>query len=139
MLNVLLCTLTSFIRLKEGCLLSHDISSGLTVTIPISTCPLPLTSMIYGADGWNLNQRTSGPVKAHLTPGIYFNAFKHVNSPRAGADNPLGTMLMSTESPYYFASFKTNSLKYDFKHILNDFIHACSPRAGTDNPLGRQF
>ena len=38
-------------------------------------------------------QRTSGPVNAHLTPGpgIYFNAFIHVSSPRAGADNPLGT------------------------------------------------
>ena len=55
-----------------------------------------------------VNQRTSGPVNAHLTPGpgIYFNAFIHVYSPRAGADNPLG-----------------------FKHILNDFIHVYSPRA----------
>ena len=37
------------------------------------------------------NQRTSGPVNAHLTPGpgIYFNAFIHVYGP--GADNPLGT------------------------------------------------
>ena len=41
----------------------------------------------------NFNQRTSGPVNAHLTPGpgIYFNAFIHVYSPRAGADNPLET------------------------------------------------
>ena len=31
------------------------------------------------------------------------------------------------------------SLKYDFKHILNDFIHVYSPRAGTDNPLGTKF
>ena len=48
-----------------------------------------------------INQRTSGPVNAHRTPGpgIYFNAFIHVYSPRAGADNPL----MSTESPYRFA------------------------------------
>ena len=51
------------------------------------------------------NQRTSGPVNAHLTPGpgIYFNVFIHVYSLRAGADNPLETMLMSTESPYHFA------------------------------------
>ena len=51
------------------------------------------------------NQRTSGPVNAHLTPspGIYFNAFIHVYSPRAGADTPWGQMLMSTESPYHFA------------------------------------
>ena len=40
-----------------------------------------------------INQRTSGPVNAHLTPGpgIYFNAFIYVYSTRAGADNPLGT------------------------------------------------
>ena len=53
-----------------------------------------------------MNQRTSGPVNAHLTPGpgIYFNAFIHVYSPRVGADNPLGTNVMSTESPYHFAN-----------------------------------
>ena len=36
---------------------------------------------------------TSGPVNPHLTPGpgIYFNAFIHIYSPRAGADNPFGT------------------------------------------------
>ena len=41
----------------------------------------------------NPNQRTSGPVNAHLIPGpgIYFNAFVHVYSPRAGADNPFET------------------------------------------------
>ena len=40
-----------------------------------------------------VNQRTSGPVNAHLTPGpgIYFNAFIHVYCPMAGTANPLGT------------------------------------------------
>ena len=40
-----------------------------------------------------INQSTSGPVNAYLTPGpgIYFNAFIRVYSPRAGAANPLGT------------------------------------------------
>ena len=49
----------------------------------------------------NHNQRTSGPVNAHLTPGpgIYFNAFIHVFSPRQGQTTPWGQMLMSTESP----------------------------------------
>ena len=93
-----------------------------------------------------LNQRTSGPVNAHLTPGpgIYFNAFIHVYSPRAGADNPLGTNVDVNRKPFslclFVASFKTISLKYDFKHILNDFIHVyCGPRAGTDNLLGTKF
>ena len=71
----------------------------------------------------NRNQRTSGPVNAHLTPGpgIYFNAFIYVYSPRAGADNPLGTNVDVNRKPISFcpfvASFKTISLKYDFKHI----------------------
>ena len=39
----------------------------------------------------------------------------------------------------FVESFKTISLKYDFKHIWNDFIHVYSHRAGTDNPLGTKF
>ena len=60
-----------------------------------------------------LNQRTSGPVKAHLTPGpgTYFNAFIHVYSPRARADNPLGTNVDVNRKPLslcpFVASFKT--------------------------------
>ena len=67
----------------------------------------------------NLNQRTSGPVNAHLTPGpgIYFNAFIHVYSPRAWADT-LGTNVDVNRKPLslcpFVASFKTISLKYDF-------------------------
>ena len=91
------------------------------------------------------NQRTSGLVNAHMTPvpQIYFNAFIHVYSPRAGADNPLGTNVDVNRKPLplcpFVASFKIISLKYDFKHILNDFIHVYSPRAGTDKPLGTKF
>ena len=68
------------------------------------------------------DQRSSGPVNAHLTPGpgIHFNAFIHV-------DNPLGTNVDVNRKPLSLcqcvASFKTISLKYDFKHILNDFTH----------------
>ena len=66
------------------------------------------------------NQRTSGPVNAHLTPGpgIYFNAFINVYSPRAGADNPLGTNVDVNRKPLslcpFVLSFKIISLKYDF-------------------------
>ena len=75
----------------------------------------------------NTNQRPSGSINAHLTPGpgMYFKAFIHVYSPRAGADNPLGTNIDVNRKPLSLcpsaASFKTISLKYDFKHILNDF------------------
>ena len=89
------------------------------------------------------NQRTSGPVNAHLTPGpgMYFNAFIYVYSPKAGADNPLGTNVDVNRKPLSLcpvvASFKTISLKYDFKHILNDFIHVYSPRAGQNFDVNR--
>ena len=69
------------------------------------------------------NQRTSGPVNAHLTPGpgIYFNAFIHVYSPGGGADNSFGTNVDVNRKPSslcpFVASFKTIFLKYDFKHI----------------------
>ena len=92
-----------------------------------------------------MNQRTSGPVNAHLTPGpgIYFNASIHIYSPRTGADNPLGTNVDVNRKPLslcpFVASFKTISLKYEFKHILNDFILVHNPRAGTDSPLGTKF
>ena len=69
------------------------------------------------------NQRTCGPVNAHLTPGpgIYFNAFIHVYCPGAGADNSLETKVHVNRKPLslcqFVASFKTIFLKYDFKHI----------------------
>ena len=73
------------------------------------------------------NQRTSGPVNPHLTPGpgIYFNAFIHVYSPRAGAKNPLGTNVDVNRKPLslcpFVASFKTISLKSDFIHVFSCF------------------
>ena len=63
-------------------------------------------------------------------------------SPRAGAENPLGTNVDVNRKPVslcpFVASFKTNSLKYDFKHILN-FIHVFSPVARAENPLVTNF
>ena len=92
-----------------------------------------------------LNQRTSGPVNAHLTtgPGIYFNAFIHVYSPRARADNPLGTNVNVNRKPLslcpFVASFKMITSKSDFIHICNDFIHVYCPGARAYNPLGTNF
>ena len=75
---------------------------------------------------------TSVPVNAHLTPGpgIYLNALIHVYSP-LGTNADVNRKHLSL-CPFV-ASFKTISLKYDFKYILNDFIHVYSLRAGTDN------
>ena len=92
-----------------------------------------------------LNQKTSGPVNAHLTPGpgIYFNAFIHVYSPRAGAYNPWGQNFDVNRKAFslcpYVASFKMISSKSDFIHIFNDFIHVYSPGARAENPLGTNF
>ena len=106
-----------------------------------------MTFIWFEVKGWVTltNQRTNGPVNTHLTPGpgIYFNAFIHVYSPRAGADNPSGINGDVNRKPLslcpFVASFKTISLKYDFTHILNDFIHVYSPRARAENPLGTNF
>ena len=71
----------------------------------------------------NRYQRTSGPVNAHLTPGpgIYFNAFIQVYSPRPVADNPLGTNVDVNRKPLslcpFVASFKTISLKQGYRNF----------------------
>ena len=71
---------------------------------------------VYGLpldQGLLYNQRTSGPENAHLTPGpgTYFNAFINVYSPRAGADNLLGTIGDINRKPLSLylvvATFKT--------------------------------
>ena len=101
---------------------------------------------------WGQNhQRTSGPVNAHLTPGpgLYFNAFIHEYSPRAGADNALGTNVDVNRKPLSFCPFvaglKKNALKSDF---YIHFFHvspyepphdktnkmACAPREDSDRP-----
>ena len=55
---------------------------------------------------------------------------------------PLGTNVDVNRKPLslcpFVASFKTISLKYDFKHILN-FIHVYSPGARAENPLEQTF
>ena len=91
------------------------------------------------------NQKTSGVVNAHLTPGpdIFLNAFIHVFSPRAGADNPLEQNFDNNRMAFslcpYVASFKMISSKSDFIHIFNDFVHVRSPWARAENPLGTNF
>ena len=94
----------------------------------------------------NVNQRTSGSINAHLTtgPGIYFNAFIHVDSPRTRADNPLGTSVDVNRTLLslcpFVASFKTISLKYDFFTIFFMFFsHVYSPRQGLTIHWGQKF
>ena len=59
------------------------------------------------------NQTTSGPVNAHLTPGlgIYFDAFIHVYTNVDVNRKPLSLC-------QFVASFKTISLKSDFIHVF---------------------
>ena len=44
------------------------------------------------------NQRASDPVNTKLIPGMYLNTNIHVNSPRAGAEQPLDTK----QNPHHF-------------------------------------
>ena len=90
-------------------------------------------------------RRTSGHVNANLTPcpGIYFNAFIHVYSPRAGADNLFGTNVDVNRKRLllcsFVASFKAISLKFDFKHILNNVYMYIALGQGQTTPWGQNF
>ena len=55
----------------------------------------------------SMDQRTSVPVNAHLTPGpgIYCNVFIHVYSPRAGADIHLGINVDVNRKPLSLCLF----------------------------------
>ena len=75
-------------------------------------------------DTGKINQRTSGPVNAHLIagPGISFNAFIHVYSPRTGAHNSLVTNVDANGNPIslcpFVAGLKKIALKSDFIYIF---------------------
>ena len=55
--------------------------------------------------------------------------------------NPSGTNVDVNRKPLSLCPFvvrsKTITLKYDFKHILNDLIHVYIPRAGKTTPWGQ--
>ena len=89
----------------------------------------------------SLNQRTSGPVNAHLTPGpgIYFNAFIHVCSPRAGADNPLETNVGVNRKALSFQVLKKSLRTLILYIFFNVFSRIYNPGAGADNALGSKF
>ena len=80
-------------------------------------------------------QRTSGPVNAHLTtvPGMYFNAFIHVYSPRAGADNPLGTNADVNRKPLSLCPFVASSKTISIRFFM--FFHMyIAPDRGRQTP-----
>ena len=87
-------------------------------TLPVQENIFSTALYSWARKAAKMNQRTSGPVNAHLTPGpvIYFNAFKHVYNPRAGADNPLGKNVDDNRKPLslcpFVASFKTISTRF---------------------------
>ena len=67
----------------------------------------------------------------------------HVYSPKAGADNPLGTKFLCQQEHLVTLAicckFQENSLKSDFIHFIHDFIHVYSPGAEADSPQGTKF
>ena len=139
----------SFMASEESCL--KMLSDGWTQMDnildgqqPAFTISSPMSLLLRWAKKLknNLKQRTSGPVNAHLTPGpgIYSNAFIHVYSPRAGADNPLGPNVDVNRKLLplcpFVAGFKTISLKSDFRHV---FPHVYSPGQGQTTYWGQNF
>ena len=71
---------------------------------------------------WRLR---SAWASAHLTPGpgIYFNVFIHVYSPRAGADNLLGTNVEVNRKPLLLCPFVAGLKKIAFKSDFYTFFH----------------
>ena len=73
----------------------------------------------------------------------FFNYFKHVYSPRARADKPLGSKFWCQQKALTISTicckFKIISLNSDFIHLFNVFPHVYSPGAGADNLLWTKF
>ena len=99
-------------------------SHAITLARPLRRSKTHLTGSGFSAPPLSpadvcIDQKTSGPVNAHLTPGlaIYFNAFVHVCSPRAGADNPLGTNVDVNRKLLSFCPFVAS-----FKTVLQCFL-----------------
>ena len=68
----------------------------------------------------------------------------HVYSPRTGADKPLGPKVHVNRKPLslcpFVASFKTISLKFDFRHVFFMFFpHVYSPGQGQTTNWGQNF
>ena len=67
-----------------------------------------------------MNQRTNGPVNAHLRSAVYTNVIE--NSPSIGADEALGPFFFSEYSiycPYKFFTSNDILTVYPFKYIGN--------------------
>ena len=60
-----------------------------------------------------MNQRTSGPVNAHLTPGLYLNAVIHAYSPSAKTDNPLCTKFRCQQKLQVLKRYTNTFFKFD--------------------------
>ena len=79
------------------------------------------------------NQRSRGPINAHLTPGpgIYILMLLYMYIAQGqGQTTPWGQMLMSTESPYHFAHLlqvlKQSLWGLDFKHVFFSCFSTCT-------------
>ena len=74
---------------------------------------------------------------------FFFHDFIHAYSPRAGADNPLGTKFWCQQEHLVTlvicCKFQKNLFEVWFYTFFHDFIHVYSPRAGADSPQGTKF
>ena len=116
----------------------------ISYTLCIKLC------LLFYLGHWSGNQRTSGPVNAHLTPGpgIYlihiFNDFIHVYSPGARAENPLGTNFWCQQKALTTSTiccnFQTNLFQFWFyTHFLMFFHVYIAPGQGQTTLCGQNL
>ena len=77
---------------------------------------------------------------------FFFHDFIHIYSPRAGADNRLGTDFWCQHlfTPVICCKFQKNLFEvwfyaFFFFFFFFDFIHVYSPGSGADSPRGQMF
>ena len=74
----------------------------------------------------------------------FFHDFIHVYSPKAGADNSLGTKFLCQQEHLATSVICCKFQKHLFEvlilyNLFHDFIHVYSPGAGADSPRGQSF
>ena len=125
------------VRMKKPVVLSYPLSAQRRL-IRLGRCQVILLvlSFVFRISPFEfnlkINQRTSGPVNAPLTPGpgIYFNSLYMYIAPGQGQTTPWGQILM----PYHFAHLLQilkqslwSLILYTFFHV---FPHVYSPGQG---------
>ena len=80
------------------------------------------------------NKRTSGPVNARLTPGIYLNATSCVHNQGRDRQRRVYTFLMSAEIPFHInhsLQIENKSLSFQIQKHMRDQIYLVNVNLGS--------